>query len=94
MRIILKRFVGDTVIEYTGHTFNLDINISLNKHYWLLWVVTPTDTRPVDRPITLNFIHENHNNPSDKGAHFLMIKRQISLKTKYYQARRLAFPVF
>ena len=94
----IKKLCGDKVTEYTGHTFNLDIIKSWNKHYWLLWVVTPTDSRLVDRPFTLNSIHDSNNNPSEKGTHFPTIKRQIPTKTsdtpKYYQTRRFAFPVF
>ena len=26
------------------------------------WVVTPTDARPINRSVTLNSIHKNHNN--------------------------------
>ena len=48
-----------------------------NFHYQLLWVVTPADEMPIKWPVTLNSIHQNHNIPSDKGTHSLMIKSQI-----------------
>ena len=40
-----------------------------NPHYQLLilWVVTPTDERPINWFGTINSIHKNHNNQSDKG---------------------------
>ena len=28
--------------------------------------MTPSDVRPMNRPITLNSIHKDHNNPSEK----------------------------
>ena len=44
--------------------------------------VTPTDARPITCNLasTLNSIHKNHNIPSDKGAHSLLMKRQIPTK--------------
>ena len=41
----------------------------LGWHYWLLWVVTPTDVIPINWLVTLNFIYKAHNNPLDIGAY-------------------------
>ena len=43
-------------------------------------LVAHTDVKPVNWHVTLNNIYKNHNNSSDKGAHSLMIKRQIPTK--------------
>ena len=47
----------------------------------------PTDVRPINWPIILNFIHKKHNNPSDKRGHWLMIKRQIHTRASYELTR-------
>ena len=52
-----------------------------NTHYWLSWVVTPTDMMPVNWPITRLSIHPNHSNLWDNGSHSLMITRQRAKKT-------------
>ena len=43
-------------------------------------IVTLPASRPINWPITLNSIHKNHNNLSDKGTYLLMIKKQIPTK--------------
>ena len=42
-----------------------------------MWVVNPTDAGSINWLVTLNSIHKNKNNPSEKEALSLMIKRQI-----------------
>ena len=50
-------------------------------HYKILWVVTPTNARSINWPVTSNSIHKNLNNPADNGDHLLMIKRQTPTKS-------------
>ena len=49
-----------TVFAYCKFTFILEKLIILFSlyHYLLLWVVTPTDTRPINWPDTLKKIHQ------------------------------------
>lgn len=53
----------------------------LSCHYWLFWVVTPTDMGLVTWPFTERSIHWNLNDPWDNGSHLLMIMRQMIIKT-------------
>ena len=52
---------------------------SYTNHYYLLWVVTPTEARLINQPVTLNSIHKNHNNLSDKRSPLANYKEAIFL---------------
>ena len=89
-------FPRDIHLKQNKNTLNfnkklksISAKITVTIYYELLWVVTPTDARPVNRSVTLNSIHKNHNNPSDKVVHSLLIKIQVSTKASNTKDNKL-----